>query len=277
VVDIAVLLSVGRHAASGRARRADLDARALELALGLADTARVHAIHAGDPQEPALREYLGMGIGRLTVLPATGCDVAPVLTHHLRALRPAVVLAGQCAENGEASGMLPYLIAQALGSQLVAGAVSITLRGDAARVVQALPRGARRALRIALPVTLTLDRAGPEARMSAFAPARRGQIQVAEADPSATGPAMPSDWRRQPARARPRRLRTLVAASAAERLRSIQPMRASAGTRLVDVDAEQAARAIWQYLLDQALVDAVAGSEAPAAMVVAGHAERGSA
>jgi len=69
VVDIAVLLSVGRHPASGRARRADLDARALELALGLADTARVHAIHAGDPQEPALREYLGMGIGRLTVLP----------------------------------------------------------------------------------------------------------------------------------------------------------------------------------------------------------------
>ena len=281
MADIAVLLSVGRHAASGRARRADLDARALELALGLNDAAHVHAIHAGDPDEPALREYLGMGIDRLTVLPAIGRDVSSVLTGHLGKLRPAVVLAGCRAECGEASGMLPYLVSQALGSQLVASAVSITLDGDGARVIQALPRGGRRALRAALPVTLTVDRAGPQARMSAFGPAQRGRIRVVEADLSGCGPLLPSDWQQRPARVRPRRLRILGQASAAERLRSIQPMRASAGTRLFDLDAGQAARAIWQYLVDEALVEidtrADPGSEAPTGRPTAGHTEPGSA
>jgi electron transfer flavoprotein beta subunit len=204
-----------------------------------------------------------------------------VLTDHLSKLRPAVVLAGCRAECGEASGMLPYLVSQALGSQLVASAVSITLRGDTARVVQAMPRGGRRALRVALPVTLTLDRAGPQARMSAFGPAQRGRIQVAEADLSGSGPALPSDWQQRPARVRPRRLRTLGQASAAERLRSIQPMRASAGTRLLDLDPGQAARAIWQYLVDEALVEVATGadpgSEAQTGRPTAGHAEPGSA
>ena len=29
---------------------------------------QIHAIHAGDPAEAALRDYLGMGLERLTVL-----------------------------------------------------------------------------------------------------------------------------------------------------------------------------------------------------------------
>jgi electron transfer flavoprotein beta subunit len=47
MVKVAVLLSVGRHPASGRTRRAPLDARALELALRLPD-ADISAVHAGD-------------------------------------------------------------------------------------------------------------------------------------------------------------------------------------------------------------------------------------
>jgi electron transfer flavoprotein beta subunit len=255
VPDVAVLLSIGRHPASGRARPADLDARALQLALGLTGVGQVHAVHAGDPDEPALREYLGMGIDRLTVLAASGCDVTAALAGFLGQLRPAVVLAGCRAECGESSGMLPYLLAQALESHLIASAVSITLRGDTARVIQALPRGGRRALRVALPVTLTVDRAGPHPRMSAFGPARRGQIGVVPIDPASCSPTVPAEWRERPARARPRRLRTLASGSAAERLRSIQLERAGSGTRLLDLDAEQAARAIWQYLQDEGLVE----------------------
>ena len=51
---IAVLVSVGRHPASGRARRADRDARALELALRLSPSARPLVIHAGDPARAGL-------------------------------------------------------------------------------------------------------------------------------------------------------------------------------------------------------------------------------
>jgi electron transfer flavoprotein beta subunit len=251
VLDAVVLLSVGRHPATGRARHADLDARALQMALGLAPDTRVHAIHAGDPNEPALRDYLGMGIDRLTVLAVQG-DVYTALAEHLKRLRPAVVLAGSRAERGEASGMLPYVIAQALEAQVIADAVSITPRGDTARVVQALPRGGRRALRVALPVVLTVDRAAPPPRMSAYGPARRGQIGTIMVDQATVAPAIPADWLERPARARPRRL-PQVQGSAAERLRSIQSVRTGSGTRLVGADPAQAAEAIWQYLLKEGL------------------------
>ena len=254
MLDVAVLLSLGRHPASGRTRHAERDARALQVALSLADVARVHAIHAGDPNDPALRDYLGMGIDHLTVLAFDG-DVSKPLTDHLAQLRPAVVLAGSHAEWGEASGMLPYLIAQCLGSQVISDAVSITPRGDTARVIQALPRGGRRALRVALPVTLTVDRGAPEPGMSAFGPARRGRIEVVAMDPTLGTPATPDDWRQQPARVRPRRLPPVVG-SAAERLRSIQSARAGAGAKLLSADPAQAARAIWQYLVQEGLAEA---------------------
>jgi N,N-dimethylglycine/sarcosine catabolism electron transfer flavoprotein subunit beta len=254
MLDVAVLLSIGRHPASGRARPADLDARALQVALSLADGARVHAIHAGDPNEPALRDYLGMGIDCLAVVASEG-DVSKSLIDYLAQLRPAVVLAGRRAEWGEASGMLPYLVAHTLGSQMISYGVSITLRGDSARVIQATPRGGRRALRVTLPLTLTVDRTGPEPRMSAFGPARRGRIELVAMDPTLGLPAIPDDWRERPARARPRRL-PAIQGSAAERLRSIQSPRAGSGTRLIGTDPVQAAQAIWQYLVQEGLAEA---------------------
>ncbi len=259
--DIAVLLSVGRHPASGRARRADRDARALELAFAMGADARVRAFHAGDPAEPALRDYLGMGLTELTVLTGADGDAGAALAQHLRRLNPAVVLAGVAAECGEGSGMLPYQVAEVLGAQLIANAVSCTLRGDSARVIQALPRGARKALRVGLPLVLTVDRAAPEGRMSAFGPALRGRIQVV----AVAGMPAPEadDSIERPARIRPRRLRALGQASAAERLRSITPMRATSGQRLLDVDPQQAAQAIWQYLSNEGLVPAATAREHP--------------
>jgi electron transfer flavoprotein beta subunit len=270
MADVAVLLSVGRHPASGRPRRAERDARALELALGQREDARVHAIHAGDPSEPALRDYLGMGLDRLTVLtsgrPAAAAevreggaapDIEPILVGHLRRLHPGVVLCGAAAESGEAGGMLPYRLAEALSAQLVANVVSFTLRGDTARVIQALPRGAREALRVKLPVVLTVDRAAAEPRMSAFGPARRGLIDVVQVDvpPTAGSPAAAApDWIERPARVRPRRLRTMGQGSAGERLRAIQSVRAGAGNRLQGLGPREAARAIWQFLIDEQLL-----------------------
>jgi electron transfer flavoprotein beta subunit len=254
MLDIAVLLSLGRHPASGRARAADRDCRALQIALSLADVARIHAIHAGDPNEPALRDYLGMGIDCLTVLAVDG-DVFKPLTDHLARLRPAVVLTGSQAEWGEASGMLPYLIAQSLESHLVPDAVSITLRDDTARVIKAMPRGGRRALRVTLPLTLTVDRAAPEPRMSAYGPARRGRVEVSGIDPEFRLPPMPADWRARPAKVRPRRLPT-AQGSAADRLRSIQSPRTGSGARLLSADAVHAAEAIWQYLVQEGLTEA---------------------
>jgi electron transfer flavoprotein beta subunit len=285
MADVAVLLSIGQHPASGRPRRADLDARALELALVECTGARLHAIHAAASTDldasfdAALRDYLGMGPGRMTVL-AGGADVESALLAHLRSLRPDLILCGAAAERGEGSGMLPYRLAEALGLPLVASVVSVALRGDTARVVQALPRGARRALRVSLPALLTVDRAAPPARMAAFGPARRAIVDVKVIDPAAIDPAgadgqagpvlqrqsdLPEGCIERPARARPRRLRTMGAGGASDRLRSIAAVRAGAGSRLQGLDPEQAAQAIWQFLQTEGLTDGMRVAEPHAA------------
>ena len=73
-IEVAVLVSVGRHPITWRARRADQDARGLEMALGLEHQlpgSRVSLLHAGprsEEGEAALRGYLGMGLDTLTLL-----------------------------------------------------------------------------------------------------------------------------------------------------------------------------------------------------------------
>ena len=71
------LVSIGIHPASGRLRRAEQDARAVELGLELAGD-NLHVLHAGNPHEPALRAYLGMGLDELHVLEQPdGADAVP--------------------------------------------------------------------------------------------------------------------------------------------------------------------------------------------------------
>src|SRR5206468_5608897 len=145
VVDIAVLLSAGRHPASGRSRPGDVDSRALEIALKLVGRsrsvpgqplmthdgtsgARLHAVHAGNACEPALEGYLGMGIPEIGVLEVEeGADPLPALIEHLSMLRPALVLTGTVSERGESSGYLPYAVAKALDYAIIANVVALTI------------------------------------------------------------------------------------------------------------------------------------------------------
>ncbi len=91
-LNIVALVSIGAHPASGRPRRAEQDARAVELGLRLSGP-RLQVLHAGDPHAEALRGYLGMGLERLSVLeqPA-GADALPALAEHLRDSRAQLVL-----------------------------------------------------------------------------------------------------------------------------------------------------------------------------------------
>lgn len=66
-LNVYALVSIGAHPTSGRPRRADQDARAVELGLRLAGE-QLGVLHAGDPWQDALRAYLGMGLPALTVL-----------------------------------------------------------------------------------------------------------------------------------------------------------------------------------------------------------------
>lgn len=253
-IDVAVLVSVGRHPVSGRARRADADARAVELALGIAG-ANVRLVHAGDPDEPALRDYLGMGAGAMTVLRmAPEADPVPALATHLKAARPQIVLMGARAEGGEDSGLVPYLVAQALDAPLVPGIVSLSLKGERAEMLQGLPRGRRRSLATKLPLIATVPVMAPPPRMSAFGLARRGTIEVK--DSSAATDEARAGWTESPARRRPKRIKVMKAASAADRVRAVTEMAAGKGKVLQNVPPEEAAKAIFDYLVAEGIVQA---------------------
>jgi electron transfer flavoprotein beta subunit len=251
-IDIAVLLSIGRHPASGRSCRADRDARALEMALNLGPAVRLHAIHAGDPDEPSLADYLGMGIDSLTVLhqPAR-VDVVAALAAHLAILKPALILAGSAAEQGEGSGMLPYLLARRLGANLLSAIAEMELGQERIDALQALPGGRRRKLRAPLPCLVTVDRAAAAPRQSAFAKARRGRIQRLDFP---AGPPEALDAREIPARPKPRRLKIVTGATAAERQRAATEMQAGHGKLLIHPPAEEAARAIYDYLQEEGIL-----------------------
>jgi electron transfer flavoprotein beta subunit len=251
-LDVAVLLSIGRHPASGRSRRADLDARALELALRLGPEVRLHAIHAGDPAEPALSDYLGMGVASLTVLkqPRDG-DVLPALASHLAALKPGLILAGTNAEIGEGSGMLPYLLARAMKAALLPAIAEVALESDGVAALQALPRGRRRRLSAGLPALVTIDRAASAGRQSAFARARAGKLVVLDVPVMS---ARNTDVREVPARPKPKRLKLAAGGSAAERLRAATEMQAGRGQLLLNPLPEEAARAIFDYLVKEGIL-----------------------
>ncbi|MGH8501572.1 MAG: electron transfer flavoprotein subunit beta [Gammaproteobacteria bacterium] len=252
--EVAVLVSVGRHPVSGRARRADGDARAVEMALKLCERygARLRLVHAGDPAEPALRDYLGMGPSELVVLDlASGFDALPALSHYLRASPPRLVLTGGQAEQGLGSGQLPYAIADALGYPVVTGIAEIELGAAHADLCQALPRGRRRGLRVTLPAVISVAQAAAAARQSAFARARRGLI-VREAVPDALRVRAPV-WPQRPARTRLSRTRS-PGAAAVDRLRAIREAPISCGQRIEGAHPDEAARAILEYLTDTGML-----------------------
>lgn len=257
MLDVAVLVSVGRHPLTARTRRADQDARAVEMALSLSDAA-VRLIHAGgndaDNQE-ALRGYLGMGLGGLDLIKqAPNADVVPALAEALRDTPLQLVLTGTRAETGESSGLVPYLLAEALGWPVISGLAAVeSVDQGMATVLQALPRGKRRRLSVRLPAIATVDASAPAARQSAFGPARRGELATrACAD---VPDELQAQWHVQPARKRPKRLKIVKATSARDRFKAAAAKADSgSGQLLSDVSPKQGAEAIFALLKDEGVL-----------------------
>ena len=253
-LNIITLVSIGAHPSSGRARRAEQDARAVELGLRLAG-ARLQLLHAGDPQEEALRAYLGMGLNQLKVLEqAPGGDALPALADYLSDAGAQLVLTGSQAETGEGSGMLPFLLAEKLGWPLVVGLAAVEkVENGVAQVLQALPRGQRRRLKVRLPFLASVDNAAPTARQSAFGPARRGRIEAEAIEPVADS--LLAEAQLQPARPRPKRLKVIKAKTGAERMKAATAKAAGGGGQVLkDASPQAGAEAIFKLLLDEGVL-----------------------
>lgn len=229
---IAVLVSLGRHPVSGAVRWSRNDGAALALARRLGG-ASVAVLHAGDPDEPALRGYLALGAPCVqTIDVPRDRDVLDPLAALLSDY--ALVLCGSRGESGMGSGLLPYLLAQRLGRPLLPNVLSAQLAGSAVRARQFLPKGRRRDMEADLPALLTVHPAAPFEPRYAYARERAGRV-LPVAAPAQAAP-LADAWRIEPADARPaqagRARTTLRPRPAAGRDRHGQPGRRSHSARL---------------------------------------------
>lgn len=248
------LVSVGAHPTSGRPRRAEQDARAVELGLKLAGD-NLHVLHAGNAEEPALRGYLGMGVDELHVLAQPpGADALPGLADYIRESGVQLVLTGSQAETGEGSGMLPYLLAEKLGWPLVVGMAEVeSMNNGSAQVLQALPRGQRRRLKVRLPFLATVDNAAPKPRQSAYGPAQRGLLDVEEIEVVIDEVFAGAEL--TPAKPRPKRLKVIKAKSGADRMKAATAKASGGGGHVLKgVSAEEGAAAILKLLVEEGVV-----------------------
>ncbi|WP_116473919.1 electron transfer flavoprotein subunit beta [Zobellella maritima] len=252
-LNIAVLVSQGQHPVSGRARRAHQDACALELGLSL--NGKVSAIHAGDPEQDALRDYLGMGIDGLTVLKQSAEDDALELLYpYLNEQQPDILLTGVRAECGEGSGLLPYLLAERMGWPLVTGIAAIeSIENDEASLLQALPRGQRRRIKVKLPFVASVESAAAEPRQVAFAKARRGRIARLNPAPAQSDLAR-AEWSLSPAKPRPKRLKVGTAKTAADRFKQATAKAQGGKGQIIRDDPQAAAKAIFDLLVEEGVL-----------------------
>lgn len=251
---VATLVSVGQHPKSGRARRANQDARAVELGLKMAGNS-CRLVHVGEGNETGLRQYLGMGLSELSLLKGDdNTDAVPVLVKHFNEHPADIVLTGIHAEQGEASGMVPYLLAEYLGWPVVSRIADIQkIEGGKAEILQALPRGQRRLLRVSLPFVATVDNAAPEARQYAFGAARRGRL--AELDSEAVVDEARKNWQETPAKPRPKRLNVVKAKSAADRFKAATAKPQGQGGKVVTEGTNrEKAEAIMELLIAEGVV-----------------------
>ncbi|WP_417538155.1 electron transfer flavoprotein subunit beta [Marinomonas sp.] len=253
-VNVVSLVSIGRHPQSGRSRRAEQDGRAVELGLSLVGEA-LTVVHVGKDQDPVLRQYAGMGLPSMTVLSqGKECDALPVLTSFLKAQLPSVVLTGVRSESGESSGMLPYLLAEALGWPLVPRVAEILhIKDGQAEVLLALPRGQRRSVQVTLPFIASVDNAAQEARQTAFGPGLRATLHVETVDSVVDDAAI--QWEMSAAKPRPKRLKVVKAKTAADRMKAATAKPVGGGGKIMknETPAEKA-QAIFDLLLEEKVV-----------------------
>lgn len=255
-IKISVLVSIGEHPLSARARRAEQDARALELGLKLAPES-LQILYAGTTSDSAaiavLKEYMGMGINQVQVLDVPpNTDVTLPLLQKLQLDCPDVVLTGIRAENGESSGMLPYLLSERLNMAVVPAItdiLSMDKKAGFAEVLQALPRGQRRKVKVSLPFIASVDMAAAAPRQSAYGSAMRGHLKIEPIAHTMTDLEQ-NKWQVSPAQARPKRLKIVKAKTAADRFKAATA-KVQGGSGKVIYDNKESAEAILKLLKDE--------------------------
>ncbi len=249
MAEIFVLLSESCHVDSGMPCRSPQDARALEIALNLATSndKEIEALHAGNPDNPVLREYLGMGLAVLRVVsvPATA-EVVMALGAYLEPRHPRLILCGKQAGASESSGMLPYLLARHLAMPVVSDVIQVTLDQDRCHFTQALPHGCRRQLQLRLPaIAAVVSGPDPPTHFS-YVQAKRGCV-TSETVPFTTDQ-RPQSWQKSAIKKRVKYIRKPGGTSAAERALAATQTAAGGDKTHLETTPDKSALAILAFL-----------------------------
>ncbi|WP_322045314.1 electron transfer flavoprotein subunit beta/FixA family protein [Paraburkholderia sp. J67] len=252
---IAVLVSTGRHPVSGTPRYSRNDAAALELGRKLAQRhgAQLDVIHAGDPADPALPEYLALGAAQVEVLTcAASDDAAKALATRVR--EHDLVLTGTRAEGAHDSGMLPYRVAALLGYALVGAAVDIDVKEGRAQVRQFLPKGLRRRVEAALPAVVAVHPLADAQPAYAYARLRAGSVWPAKVAARAADPEAAA-WRSGPVERKPVKFAAAERRSGHARMLGATTTESRGGNVVNTGTSVEKAQVILAYLREHQLID----------------------
>ncbi|RQW62198.1 electron transfer flavoprotein subunit beta [Vibrio viridaestus] len=252
---ISALISIGAHPDTGRSRRAATDSRAVELGLSQSDC-ELEVIHAGDPEDPALAYYSGMGLQKIRVLAQKPeYDAIDSIEQYFASNMPDIVLTGTRSESGESSGMLPFFLAKRLNCPVVMGIAEIlSVENGRANVLQALPRGQRRKLSVAIPFVASVDQAAAEPRQSAFGRARHCEIDKQTVENLLLDKEQ-VEWKVTPAKPKAKRLKVVKAKNAADRFKAATAKTASSGGKVIkDKPVTEMAQAVFDLLLEEGVI-----------------------
>lgn len=250
--DIVVLVAGRQHPVSGRAVRSRADAVAAALALSVSDQVRL--LSAGDMSDAVARDYLALGAPRIELLEcAADADLTATLAAPLQGVAWVLTGTRQGIEPGE--GVLPYALAAALNRPVISDVLTIQPDGDAWIVTQALPKGARRRLRVQPPAVLAVSASAPLTLRHSLASAVAGEVLRKPATTSANSPGSTSAARQLvPAHKRRQLLEARRQQSGHARMLGAIESPSTGGTVLKAGDARNKAQAVLDYLRAHSLV-----------------------
>lgn len=252
-MSVTVLVSTCAHPLSGRPCSSRNDTVALALAQQLSrDSTRV--LHAGNPQDAALADYLAHGARSVEVLPATpGQDIIAPLAGQLQNAR--LILCGTRAQSGEASGMLPYLLAAALKRPVLAEVLDIQLGGDSVQATQFLPKGRRRTVTLSLPAIIAVHPSASAIPRYAFARRVAGRIETLPATAHTAAAATPSSpWTLEPTERVPVKLKAPDRRTGHARMLAATVAASRGGQVVTAGSSVEKAQAVLAYLREHDLI-----------------------
>ncbi len=241
-----VLLSSGRHPESGRPRTSPHELAA--AALALAFDADCIGLHAGRSCSSDFEEVKALGLRQLVLVDtAPDVDIVAPLLRQVHRLKGAYVFSGSRAETGESSGLVPYVLAAGLGYGVVSDVIGVASDPQGTLCERKTSRGLEQVVLCPPGAVFTVH--DPSGGQSTGSSGRRSQCVLHRVQDGA------GELDRAPMRPVPGLSRPPVwlggpshSLTAAQRWKARLEVAPQRQRRLLEVDAEEAAREVLACL-----------------------------